>query len=75
MVFRIQSTHVQLKVSLSGHKLLYGISFLSSSLSVMSLVLSSSLDTLFNLLARNLRLIYLTLPCISMIVPRSGAKR
>lgn len=63
MVFRIQSTHVQLMVSLSGHKLLYGISFLSSSLSVISLVLSSSLDTLFSLLARNLRLY---LPHIAM---------
>lgn len=48
MLCRIRSTHVQLKVNLSHHKLLYGISFLSPSLSVISLVLSSSFKIVFS---------------------------
>ena len=44
------------KVSPRGHLLIYGIRFLSTSLSVVSLVLSNSLEiTLINLWARNLK--------------------
>lgn len=58
------------KVSPSGHILIYGISFLSTSLSGVSFVISNSLEiTLINLWARNLKdFTYLSLPYILMTV-------
>lgn len=66
-----------------GHKLLYGISFLSSSFPVSSLALSGSLEILFDLLARNFRTLLTThchgtpglSPCLEPRSERTGRRK
>lgn len=83
MLLRIKCTHMQFEMNFCGHKLLYGISFLSSSFPVTSLALSGSLEILFDLLARNFRTLLTThchgtpwlSPCLEPRSERTGRRK